>query len=151
MFLIQNFAVIQGFYSIIGLLLVLALIRNSRSYSYTLPWIIILILFPLMWSIIYLILEKNKWRSKILKQIVESEKENKKYLVQDDAIRLEIKDNSRIKYISNFAGFPVTKNNDVTYYLIGEDVFKVMLEELKKAKEFIFFEYFIVAPGKIWN
>ena len=26
-----------------------------------------------------------------------------------------------------------------------------MLKELKKAKEFIFFEYFIIKPGKMWD
>ena len=151
MLFIENFAVIQVIYTVIGLILVLALIRNSRSYSYTLPWIIILIMFPLLGTILYLILGKNKWRSKTLKRIVESENESKKYLVQDEKIREEFKDNGRLKYISDFAGYPITKNNDVTYYPLGEEAFEVMLEELKKAEKFIFFEYFIVTPGKMWN
>ena len=148
---IENFAVIQAFYSIVGLILVLALVRNSRSYSYTLPWIIILIMLPLLGTILYLIIGKNKLRSKTLKSIVKSGEENKKYLVQDEKIREEFQENGRIKYISDYTGFPVTKNNDVTYYPLGEEAFEVMLEDLKKAEKFIFFEYFIVAPGKMWN
>ena len=151
MLLIENFAVIQAFYSIVGLILVLALIRNSRSYSYTLPWIIILIILPLLGTILYLIIGKNKLRSKTLKRIVESEAENKKYLTQDEKIKEEIKDKGIMNYISNYAGYPISKNNDVTYYPLGEEAFEAMLEELKKAEKFIFFEYFIVTPGKMWN
>ncbi|MBR1540046.1 MAG: cardiolipin synthase [Clostridia bacterium] len=151
LFLIENFAIIQIFYSIIGFLLVLALVRNSRSYSYTLPWIIILILVPLLGTILYLIIGKNKLRSKTLKRIVKSTEESQKYLIQDEKIREEFQENGKIKYISDYTGFPVTKNNDVSYYPLGEEAFEAMLEELKKAEKFIFFEYFIVAPGKMWS
>lgn len=142
---------INVFYSIVGFLLVLALIKNSKNYSYTLPWIIILLFFPLIGTLMYIIIGKNKYNSKVLKSITESEKESKKYLVQDSKIREEFKDNSRVRYLSDFSGYPVTKNNDVDYYPLGEEAFKIMLEELKKAEKFIFFEYFIVNRGTMWN
>lgn len=63
-------------------------------------------------------------------------------------IRKEFDKNSKIRYISDFAGYPVTTNNKISYYPIGEAAFEVMLEELKKAENFIFFEYFIVEHGK---
>ena len=51
----------------------------------------------------------------------------------------------------DFAGYPVTKNNDIKYYSLGELAFKDMLKDLKKAKKFIFFEYFIVSHGVMWQ
>ena len=150
-FFIENIAIINMFYSVLGFLLVLALIKNSKNYSYTLPWIIILITFPLIGTLMYLILGKNKNRSKILKRIKQSEDDNKKYLVQDKKIRDEINQNSKMRYLTDFSGYPVTKNNDITYYSFGELAFEVMIEELKKAEDFIFFEYFIVAKGKMWD
>ena len=39
----------------------------------------------------------------------------------------------------------------MTYFANGEDAFPVMLEELKKAKHYIFLEYFIIAEGIMWN
>ena len=39
----------------------------------------------------------------------------------------------------------------MTYFPNGEDAFPVMLEELKKAKHYIFLEYFIIAEGIMWN
>ncbi len=151
LFFIEHIFLIHLFFGIIGLLLTLDLIRTSKNYSYTLPVIISLILFPLLGTLLYIILRRNKNNSKTLKNIQKSEKENKKYLVQDEKIKKEFKDNGNIRYISDFSGYPATKNNDVTYYPIGEEAYAAMLKELKKAEKFIFFEYFIVAPGKMWD
>lgn len=151
LFLGEHIAMISVFYGILGFLLVLGLIRNSKSYSYTLPWIIILLYYPLVGTLMYFIIGNNKHNSKVLKSIVQSEKDAKKYFVQNPKIRKEFKDNSRIRYLSDFSGYPVTKNNEVMYYPLGEDAFKAMLEELKKAEKFIFFEYFIVNQGTMWN
>ena len=84
---------------------------------------------------------------------MESEEKGKKFFKQDEKILEEIneKNLSNLKYISNYTSYPITCNNNVDYYKLGDDVFPVMLEELKKAEKFIFFEYFIVAEGKMWN
>lgn len=151
LFFIDHIAIIRFIYEISGVLLVLGIIKNSKNYSYTLPWIIIIIMFPIVGTLLYIILGRNKKRSKTLKKIVQSEKENKKYLKQDETEKKSKKYNSRIRYLSDFSGYPVSKNNDVTYYPLGDDVFEVMLEELKKAEKFIFIEYFIIAHGKMWD
>ena len=150
-FLGETYQIIRIIYSVLGFLLVLHLIKSSRSYSFILPWIVILLLFPVPGMLIYFILGRNKRRSKILKNIKKSESENLKYLKQDESLRDEIDNNGKLRYLSNYTGYPVTKNNIIDYYPLGDDVFKVMLEELKTAKEFIFFEYFIVAKGKMWD
>ncbi len=150
-FCAEKFLLINIILSIIGLLLILYLIKNSKSYSYILPWIIIILLFPLIGTLLYLIIGYNKNRSKLLKNIIKSETKYQKYLVQDKKIREEINNNSGMRYITDYAHYPITKNNDLKYYPLGELAFEDMLKELKKAKEFIFFEYFIVKPGRMWD
>ena len=147
----EIFGVVSVFYTILGLLLILGLIRNSKNYSYTLPWILILFSYPLVGTLMYIVIGRNKNNSKVLKNITKSEKENKKYLVQDTQIREEFKNNGRMRYISDYTGYPITKNNDIDYYSLGEQAFEVMLEELKKAEKFIFLEYFIINRGIMWN
>lgn len=151
LYLTDHVALINVIYRIVGLLITLGLIRNSRSYSYTLPWIVIILVFPLVGTLLYIIIGYNKKRSRRLKSILKSEEKSSKYLIQDETIRKEINNNSRIRYITDYTNYPVTTNNDVSYYPLGEIAFKEMIKELKKANEFIFFEYFIVAPGKMWN
>ena len=135
LFFIEHVAIINAIYGIIGFLLVLALIKDSKNYSYTLPWIIILLLFPLIGTLMYIIIVKNKNRSNVLKNITKSEENSKKYLIQDEKIRNEFKNNSKLRYLTDFAGYPASKNNDVTYYPLGEQAFEVMLEDLKKSRK----------------
>ena len=39
----------------------------------------------------------------------------------------------------------------MTYFSLGDQAYPQMLEELKKAKRFIFMEYFIVDEGKMFD
>ena len=151
LFLINKLVVIHVVYNIIGIILILYLIKNSKNYSFTLPWIVILLLFPLIGTLLYITLGRNKFRSKTLKRIRAHESENKFYLKQDEKIKELYKDNGRLKYITDYTKYPATINNKVDYYPLGEIAFKEMLRELKKAKKFIFFEYFIVSHGKMWD
>ena len=145
--------IIEILYGIISILIVLAIIKNSKRLSIDLIWIIIIMLFPLIGTLLFIILNKNRNNSKILKNINRNIKEGQKYLKQDESIKKEIQEKNlgQLRYISEFAGFPVTKNNDVKYYPLGDDVYPIMLEELKNAKKFIFMEYFIINKGKMWE
>ena len=51
----------------------------------------------------------------------------------------------------NSGYFPVYAGCEVTYFPLGEDKFEALLRELRKAKKFIFLEYFIIAEGIMWN
>ena len=86
-----------------------------------------------------------------MKKIKKSEIESKKYYVQDEMIRKEIEHHGKMRYLTDYAGFPVTKNNDVVYYATGEEAFSAMKKELKQAEKYIFLEYFIIAQGIMWD
>ena len=64
-FVFENVALIRSLYGIFGLIIVLGLIKNSKSYSFTLPWIVILLLYPLPGTLLYLTLGSNRRRSKV--------------------------------------------------------------------------------------
>ncbi len=145
--------IIQVLYGIISVLIVLAIIKNSKRLSSDLIWILTIMLFPIVGTLLFIILNKNRNNSKILKNINNNINEGQKYLVQDENIKKEIQEKNlgQLRYINEFAGFPVTKNNEVKYYQLGDEVFPVMLEELKKAEKFIFMEYFIINKGEMWG
>lgn len=145
--------IIQISYGIISIIIVLTIIKDSKRLSSDLVWIIVIMLFPIIGTLLYIILNKNRNNSKILKNINKNIEEGKKYLIQDKTIQEEIhsKNLGQLEYISDFSGFPVTKNNEIKYYPLGDDVYPVMLEELKKATKFIFMEYFIINKGEMWQ
>lgn len=52
LFFIDKIVILYAVYNTIGLLITLFLIKNSKNYSYTLPWIVILLLFPLIGALL---------------------------------------------------------------------------------------------------
>ena len=56
-----------------------------------------------------------------------------------------------IANIENYTGYPLVENTNTVYYPIGEALYEKMLEELHKAENYIYCEYFIIAHGKMWN
>ena len=68
LYLGDHVTIISMFYGLLGFLLVLGLIKNSKNYSYTLPWIVILLMFPIIGALLYIILGRNKKKSKVLKK-----------------------------------------------------------------------------------
>ncbi len=145
------FAFIRVIYSFFCLYFIFKIIKESKSYSFILPWIIIFMIIPIPSTIFYISIRLNKRFSNFYKNVIASEENSKKYLIQDEKIREEYKNNSSLKYISDFANYPVTCNNKIDYYSLGDYSLEPILEELNKAKKFIFIEYFIIAPGKFWN
>ena len=56
-----------------------------------------------------------------------------------------------MRYTSVTGGYPVYRGTSARYYQIGEELYRELLEELKKAEHFIFMEFFIVGEGKMWG
>lgn len=55
------------------------------------------------------------------------------------------------RYVARSGAYPVWEHTAVTYFPQGEDKFAALLEELRKARHFIFLEYFIVDEGDMWG
>lgn len=55
------------------------------------------------------------------------------------------------KDINGLEDFPVFMGSQVQYFPSGEEFYASLLEELDKAQEFIFMEYFILEEGEMWS
>ena len=110
-------------------------------------------LFPIVGALLYIVIGGNLHKSTVLKAIKKSEEKGNKYFIQDEKIKKEIEsqNNGKINYLMNYLNFPVTKNNNINYYKLGELAYPEMLKELKNAKKFIFLEYFIIKNGTMWS
>lgn len=153
LFFREHIAIIGIIYELLSVLIVLKILKDSTRISNDLPWIILILLFPIFGTILLITLSSNYARSKLLKNIFKSEKEYQQYLKQDIKIRKEIDENDldNLKYIIDRSKYPVTKNNRITYYDYGEKFYPELLKELNKAEKFIFLEYFIINKGQMWD
>ena len=149
----EYIAIINIIYRLISVLIVLAIIKYSTRISNYLPWIILILIFPIFGTVLLITLGRSYSKNKLFKNILQKESEYEKFYIQDETIKKEIesKNLDELKYIMNYAKYPISKNNEITYYKCGEEFFPELLKELKKAKKFIFMEYFIINKGTMWN
>ena len=54
-------------------------------------------------------------------------------------------------YLQKTGPFPVFSNTETVYLTPGEEKFRVLCQELEKARHFIFLEYFIIEKGVMWD
>lgn len=54
-------------------------------------------------------------------------------------------------YMNRYGGYPIWENTSAQYFPLGDDMYPVLLEELRKAERYIFMEYFIVEKGEMWD
>ena len=96
----------------------------------------------------------TKDSKKTKKRIKEETIKSKKLLNKNDYLFNNITSSSRKKeanYIMNVTNYPIYENETIDYFETGEKYYQDLLEELKKAKEYILMEFFIISEGKMWN
>lgn len=154
-YLTSKFVFIEVFLHILAVIVVLNIIRTSKHLSSDITWIFLIILFPVPATFVFLLTYFNLFINRTFKSIVKEEKKAVTFLKQDDDVLEDLK-NECIDYYQDFmflknSNFPIYYNNNFDYYSPGEKGFPVLLSELKKAKKYIFMEYFIIEEGIMFN
>lgn len=152
----EKYLDIQMFMSLVSILVVVYIINRPMNPSYKLAWCITILFVPVFGGLFYLTLSVNSTRRKFRRSIRQSVEEAKLHLSQNPETISHIEAISRhavpqAEYIWSLAKYPVYENTSVEYFASGEEMFMKMLDELEKAKHFIFMEYFIIHDGAFWN
>jgi len=137
------------FLMIISFFISMALLNDNLNPSFKIPWLLLLIVFPILGVFLYLLNGKIWIRKKYRKERFEIE--NYEYQSSKPLEELKSQDKTiygQARYIYDNVNSPIYKNTTATYYSIGEDMFADMIKDLKEAKKFIFLEYFIIEKGK---
>ena len=77
-------------YKIISVFIVLKIIKDSTRLSNDVPWIILILLFPIFGTILLITLGKSYLKSKLLRNIFKYEKYYNNYFIQDEKIMKRI-------------------------------------------------------------
>lgn len=135
---------------------VLYIINNRSNPAYKIAWLIPILTLPVFGGLLYLIFGGN--------HLSRREKKKMAHVAQrfqgaadeiPNAMRELEEDNpeaaNQARYIENYANSSPYCNTSAEYLPSGEDKFARMLEELQKAKHYIFLEYFIIERGVMWD
>ena len=140
----------------IGCILVFYILNGKSNPSYKIAWIVPILILPIFGGTFYLIYGGNKLSKREKKKMKNQNIKMKSSLIQDPNVldRLE-KESEYAKnqalYMINYSNCPIYENTYNEYLTPGEVKFEKLVEELKKAKHFIFLEYFIIEEGIMWN
>lgn len=145
----KYYHVIQIITIIIGILTILYIINKEETPEFKLPWIIVIICLPLFGLTIYFLFANPRMPMKEVNRSNELISETSSYFANNE--HLNSKYSHLTKYLERNVHVRGSYNNKVTYFSLGEEFHADLLKELKKAKHFIFMEYFIISKGEMWD
>ena len=152
----QYFLVFDLIFMVISVLAVLYILNRKIDPTYKIAWIIPIMIFPVFGGLFYVLLGgtgiSNRMKDK-MHSIVDKMKE---CLYQHPVTVDNLKKVNKIafnqaKYIEKYSSCPVYDNSATKFLPSGEEFFKHLTEELKKAERYIFLEFFIIEEGLMWN
>ncbi|MGI5825280.1 MAG: cardiolipin synthase [Bacillota bacterium] len=152
----DNYVYFKWIMQFLSLFIALFILNRDTNPSTKLPWIIVVLVFPIIGAIFYLMFGSVRVSHFIKKRHNKLINDTAHYYPEcDELIYKMLTMNSHIgkeaQYIKNAASMSVYQKTSTEYYPTGEDFFEALIRELKKAKKFIFLEYFIVQEGKMWD
>lgn len=137
----------------LALVMFLAVIISEQNPAYKIGWIVLISAVPLLGGLLYLVMSNKKPSRRLRMKIKNAEINIQKQLkdIKYPEPQIEERMKSLSNYIAKNGNYPIHSGTKVDYFKVGEDMFASMMKDLKEAKEFIFFEYFIVGEGKMWQ
>lgn len=138
----------------LGIIVIIWLVRKTDNPSYKIPWIILILCLPIVGLVFFLFWGNTPLNRARLVEIPPLDNKQLEQLKKpaSRALCTRLPHRRRLcQYLSNIGQMPAWQNTEVEYYPLGEYLFEAMLIDLKKAKKYIFLEYFIIDPGIMWN
>ena len=141
---------------IVAIFLVLGLYSMDKTSSMKMPWIILMLAFPILGVSLYLLVGLNGSTKKMRVRYEEIDKKLLPYLPDNRQILEWMKKESPqagaiASYLTNYSCYPVYQNTDVTYYDEAIKGLDAQLEDLSKAEKFIFMEYHAIEDEEAWQ
>jgi cardiolipin synthase len=142
--------------NILSIVVCIHVLNKREKAAYKLTWIFLIMLFPIFGGLVYIIFYSQSNPRKLRRQIEQSIAESRDaFYLPGDSFSALTKTYPEFlpqaHYLQEYAGFPVYTRTGTEYFSSGEDFFHRVLEELEKAEQYIFMEFFILRQGIMLN
>lgn len=152
-FLFIDSRTLRWLFIALSIIVVLYIINNDNDDpGYKIIWLIPVLSFPVFGGLLYVVFGNKKPAKKLQ---IAFNKQNKAIIpyIYPNEVATRIPDaivKGQVNYLVN-EKFPIYDNSEIKYYSLGDKAYPDLLQELKKARHFIFMEYFIVEEGKMFD
>lgn len=144
------------------IVVILSLISRNDNPDYKIPWLIVVLVIPVVGFMLYFLFYNRKLNKKYINKVYDLKNRNNKLLSEsfsNETIKSKAFDNIKKDELAYSNAIQLCKisesnlyqNTNLYYFESGEKAFIEMLKDLKNAKKYIFIEYFIIEEGLFWN
>ncbi len=139
-----------------SLALALWVAAREENGSYKTAWILVILGLPPLGALLWITWGGRGPSPRRRHSLLQAKEEEPLFFLRDAGALERLEEESpglgvQAAYLWRISGFGPMSGTQVEYCPLGEDQFRVMLEELPKAQRFILLEYFILAPGEMWD
>ncbi len=129
--------------------------KDMRPHN-KLSWIFLILFFPIVGCTCYFLFGRSEMTKNsrermatlqaMIEPLRECETDVEEHLKETDVIAYK-----QMSCPINVGNYPVFMENESKYYSVGDDMFVDMLEDIRKAEQFIFLEFFIMKQGYMFD
>lgn len=133
---------------------VVGIIASDDNPDYKIPWLMCVMLIPIGGLMIYFLFYSRILKPKYVRRL--HNLKDHSYTKDDAALFEQLAQecpvaHNQAKMLCKISEAHLFTDTKQTYFPLGEDMHKRMLEDLQKAEKFIYLEYFIIEEGVFWN
>ena len=137
-------------------IMALCLLNSRQDPSAKITWIVVIMLLPAFGAALYLYTRSDLGHRLLKQRFAALTEETREAVPQDPETRARFEEQAPesvglSRYVARTGCFPVYEGCESRYFPLGDELFPAMLEELEKAEDFIFLEYFIIDEGIMWG
>ena len=135
---------------------VIYIIWKPNNPAVKLAWVVPILTFPLFGGVLYLCYGHVIVPKKLRDSMERTDKLVRKSLVQDKQILKNLKKEDPAEanlsgYMYAYGATPVWDQTDTKFFADGRPWWENLLDDLERARHFIFLEFFIIKEGKMWD
>jgi len=152
----KNATWIEFTIQILAFFLVLKLYAEEKTSAMKMPWIILILVLPVVGVTLYYLIGGNigsffmrKKYKKIDTAILEHRMDDAKLL--EEIKGEDIAEYGVARYISDCSGYPIYKNTKLEYFGDTSEALERQIADIYKAEKYVFMEYFAIENSLIWN
>ncbi len=151
--LYQYSSVISLLTSLLALAVALRIYGKHSNAAFKMPWIIVILAFPVFGLCIYGLFGHKEVMHKIIRRFEEIDGKLYPLNPQDETVMQHLEEEdpllaNQCRYTQQYGNYPVYDGTDVKFYPEAYLGFEEQLQELEKAKRFIFLEYHAIEEAE---
>lgn len=142
--------------TVLSFCIFVSIVNSDMNSSFKIAWVTPILVFPVFGGLFYLYCELDLGKRRLRKKTLKIEDIISSHLIIDEnqqkKFREEAPDESgMLEYFRCSGNAPAFPCEYAQFFPSGEEKIPRLIEMLKKARRFIFLEYFIIFEGSVWD